>query len=148
MLVTKEWKHQSFQTLPKSYFYTFGPGSHNFCMSPVGVLSEDRYSHVFGMESESSDWIWPDQEITKILVEEFKQVPEVKSICATFSSEEITILTLLESYDRDAREKVYEKELKICKFLHLHDFDFRVTSIDLVSTDELVRTGSHKIYWR
>jgi hypothetical protein len=129
MLEAKEWRQQSFHTLPEPYF-------------PLNP------SHVFGMNSENSDWITPNQEITKILVEEFKQVPEVKSICAQFGSEEITIWTLLESYDRGAREKVYEKELKVCKLLSIYDFDFRVTSIDLVSPDELVRTGSYRIYGR
>jgi hypothetical protein len=124
-----DWKPHSFQTIPESY-----------CV----VSSGD--SHVFG--TENSSWIYPDQEITKILVEKFKQVPQVKSICAQFCPEEITIWTLLDSYDRTAREKVYEKELEICELLRIHDFDFRVTSIELVDPDELIRTGSYQIYRR
>ncbi|MGH6839711.1 MAG: hypothetical protein ACREDT_13130 [Methylocella sp.] len=129
MLNAKEWSQQSFHTLPEPYSWLI-PG------------------HAFKMNSENSDWTTPDQEITKILVEEFKQVPEVKSICAQFGQEEITIWTLLESYDRDARGKVYEKELKLCKILSVYDFDFRVTSIELVSPDDLVRAGSHILYRR
>jgi hypothetical protein len=60
----------------------------------------------------------------------------------------MTIWTLINSYDRDARETIYEKELKICDLLHIYDFDFRVTSIDLVSPNELIHIGSHKIYER
>jgi hypothetical protein len=140
-----DWKQHSFQTLHEPYFYAFEQ-SQNLCMSSVGVSSQDRYSHVF--VSENSSWIVPDQAIIKILVKEFKQVPQVQSICAQFSHEEITIWTLLKSYNRNAREKVYEKELKICELLRIYDFDFRVTSIDLVSPDELVHTGSYQIYRR
>jgi hypothetical protein len=143
-----DWKQYSFQTLPESYSYAFALSPQNLCMSPVGVSSEDRYSHVFGWGAENSGWTLPDQEIIKILVEEFKQVPQVKSICAHFGPEEITIWTLLENYNRDAREKVYEKELGICQLLRIYDFDFRVTSIDIVSPDDLVHTGSHQIYRR
>lgn len=126
-----DWKQHSFQTVPEPY-----------CI----VSSEN--SHVFGMDSENYSWNYPDQEITKILVEKFKQVPQVKSICAQFCPEEITIWTLLDTYDRTAREKVYEKELEICELLRIHDFDFRVTSIELVDPDELIRTGSYQIYRR
>jgi len=126
-----DWKQHSFQTMPESY-----------CV----VSSED--SHVFGMELENYNWIYPNQEITKILVEKFKQIPQVKSICVQFCHEEITIWTLLDSYDRTAREKVYDKELEICELLRIHDFDFRVTSIELVDPDELIRAGSYQIYRR
>jgi hypothetical protein len=135
-----DWKQHSFKTRSESYFYAFGLSHANLCV----VSSED--SHILG--DENSSWISPDQEITKILVEEFKQIPQVKSIYAHFCPEEITIWTLLDSYDRDAREKVYEKELGICKLLRTHDFDFRVTSIDLVAPDELIRTGAYQIYRR
>lgn len=141
-----DWRQHSFKTTPEPYFYAFGLSPDNLCMSSVGVSSED--SHVFGGDSGNSSWISPDQEIIKILVEEFKQVSQVQSICAQFGPEEITIWTLLESYDRSARERVYEKELEICKLLRIHDFDFRVTSIELVAPDELIRNGSYQIYRR
>ena|ERR1700730_17771986 len=144
MMKWVDWKQHSFQTLHEPYSYAFWLSPENLCMSPVGVSSEDR--HVFC--SENSSWIIPDQEIIKILVGEFKQVPQVKSICAKFGHEEITIWTLLESYNRAARGKIYEKELKICELLRIYDFDFRVTSIDLVSPDDLVHTGSYQIYMR
>jgi hypothetical protein len=139
-MMSIDWKQHSFKTMSESYFYAFWLSHTNLCT----VSSED--SHILG--DENSSWISPDQEITKILVEDFKQVPQVKSICAYFCPEEITIWTLLDSYDRDAREKVYEKELEICKQLRTHDFDFRVTSIDLVAPDELIRTGAYQIYRR
>jgi hypothetical protein len=141
-----DWKQNSFQTTQEQYFYAFGLSPQNLCMSPVGVSSNDH--HIFSGGSDNSGWTVPDQEITKILVEKFKRVPQVKSICAHFFQGEITIWTLLESYNRSAREKVYEKELEICKLVGVYDFDFRVTSIDLVSPDDLVRTGSHQIYRR
>jgi hypothetical protein len=142
-----DWKQNSFETMPDPYFYSFwlGPDS-DLCMSSVGVYS--GYSHVSGVNSENVSWVAPNQEITQILVEEFKQVPQVKYICAQFGQEEITIWTLLESYNRAAREKVYEKELEICALLRIYDFEFRVTSIDIVSPDELVRAGSYQIYRR
>jgi hypothetical protein len=145
-MMSVDWKQHSFQTMPEAYFYAFALSPDNLCMSPVGVSSE--YRHILGVGYENSSWVFPDQEIKKILVEKFKQVPQVKSICAQFGSEEIIIWTLLESYDRAAREKVYEKELEICKVLRTHDFDFRVTSIELVAADELIRTGAYQIYRR
>ena len=95
-----------------------------------------------------SEWVLPERQIGKILVEIFKEVPQVKSICARFSPNEIGIWTILENYDRNAREQVYERELKVCELLSLRDFDFRVTSLDLVSPSDLVRMGSVEIYKR
>jgi len=113
-------------------------------MSGVSVLTTDSMLQ----ESDRSEWAYPQQEVKRILVDLFSTIPQVKSICARFGSEEITIWTLLDSYDRKAREKVYEKELKVCRMLGLYDFDFRVTSIQLVSPGELVRSGSLQIYRR
>jgi len=100
------------------------------------------------VSTELSDWIFPREEITRVLVEKFRKVPEVKSICAQFGPEEITIWTLLERYDRKAREKVYTKELEICQAFRLYDFDFRVSSADLISPEELVHAGGREIYKR
>ena len=146
MLNPKQWIPRSFQNRPEQYFYTFMLSYPNPCMTSVGVSSENR--QLVPWESENSDWVYPDQEIARVLVEVFKQVPQVESICAQFGPEEITIWTLLESYDREAREKVYGKELEVCRLLGIYDFDFRVTSIKLVSPGELVSTGSHEIYRR
>jgi hypothetical protein len=98
--------------------------------------------------SESLRWVGPNQQVSRILVDVFKKIRQVKSICAQFGPEEIIVWTLLESYDRKARERVYKKELEICRRLGVQDFEFRVTSFDLVSADELVSTGSHEIYRR
>lgn len=98
--------------------------------------------------SETSRWVGPEQQVCRILVDVFKKIHQVKSICAQFGPEEIVVWTLLESYDRNARERVYKKELEICRRLRVHDFEFRVTSFDLVSADDLVGAGSHEIYRR
>ncbi|MGH7961716.1 MAG: hypothetical protein ACRERD_07785 [Candidatus Binatia bacterium] len=113
--------------------------------TPIEVSSEDSY---LWKSDDDAVWIGPEQQLARILVESFKQVPQVKSICAQFDADGITIWTLLESYDREAREKVYERELDICQRLGLYDFDFRVTSFDLVSSSDLVKTGSIEIFKR
>ena len=82
-----------------------------------------------------------------LLVKAFQEVPQVQSICAQFGPA-ITIWTLLESYDREAREHIYQKELEICQSLRIYDFDFRASSVDLVSPEELIRAGSREIYRR
>lgn len=93
-------------------------------------------------------WVWPEQHVARIIAECFGRVPNVRSICAQFGSEGFTVWTLLESRDPEAREQVYEQELKICEMINSHDFDFRVTSIDIVSSDELVKTGFSEIFSR
>lgn len=98
--------------------------------------------------SETAEWVFPDREIRTILVESFRQIGEVVSVCAKISVEESVVWTLLESYDRDARTRVYEKELEICERLQMYDFDFRVTSVDLVSPEELVAGGCPQIFKR
>lgn len=145
MLVVKTWQPRNSQMRMELSCYAFLLGmASNLSMTPVSVSTTK--SDV--LEPEHSEWVYPEQEVKRILVDLFKEIPPVKSICARFGSEGITIWTLLESYDRDARDKVYEKELEVCRMLHIYDFDFRATSIDLVSPEELVRTGSHQIYSR
>jgi hypothetical protein len=97
---------------------------------------------------DDGEWIEPQREIIRLLVESFRQIPEVASICAQFSPEGIAIWTLLKEYDRDAREAVYVKELELCEYLGGCDFDFRVSSIDLVTPGELVESGSREIFKR
>ena len=113
------------------------------CLSEFVRFQEEGIS-----DSEESEWILPEQEIAKILVKSFKEIHQVVSICVQFSDDEITIWTLLDSYDRVARGKVYEKELDLCQRLRIYDFDFRVTSIDLVSPQQLIDVGSKEIYHR
>ena len=139
MLTSRKWKQESYPPTETRQYYHIS----NMVMPLLSVSSEDQ-RQVFT----DFDWVLPEQEISRVLVEMFKQIPEVKSICARFSANEITIWTLLESYDREAREKIYSKELEICKYLSFFDFDFRVTSIDLVSPDELINAGSCEIYRR
>ncbi len=93
-------------------------------------------------------WIFPEHQLARIIVNKFSAVPQVKAICINFGTSGYTVWTLLDSYDREAREKVYEQEMIVCDALRIYDFDFRVTSIDLVSPDELVATGSVAIFRR
>jgi hypothetical protein len=116
----------------------------NLCMISLSLSSKD----VDVAFSDSAQWIPPEHEVFRVLVEGFKQIPQVKSICAQFGNEEVVIWTLLDKYDREAREKVYEKEMEVCQRLGIYDFDFRVTSAQLVPPSELVRAGSCEIYKR
>lgn len=147
MLQATEWKSRIFQGRPLSSIYSFFSTieeNGKLSVSSVGSLSTDVDMDV----SENYEWIYPELEVSRILVDLFKEIPQVKSICAQFGDEQIIIWTLLDSYDRQAREQVYHKELEVCRLLGVYDFDFRVTSIDLVSPEELVGTGSHQIYRR
>lgn len=139
---------QSAQSHPEPVFYTF-MFSTPLSMTAIGVSSEGgKFVARNSADVGNSDWIYPEQEVTRILVDSFRSVPQVKSICATFGPHDITIWTLLDGYDREAREKVYGKELEICRTLGIYDFEFRATSIDLICPEELVGTGSHEIYKR
>lgn len=149
MLNTREWHPRIFQTPPRSPFYTFPLHAEEIGtvgLTSVGVSSADF--DVLESTDENSGWIYPNQEIASVLVELFKEIPQVTSICAKFGSDEIVVWTLLDSYDRDAREKVYGKELKLCQLLRIHNFDFRVTCADLVPPEDLVAAGSREIYKR
>ena len=97
---------------------------------------------------ETVEWVFPDQEIRKILATSFQEIDEVVSVCAQISADESVVWSLLESYDRDVQTRVYEKELEICERLRMYDFDFRVTSIDLVSPAELMAGGFQEIFKR
>lgn len=143
MLQEREWEHSSFQMFQRGV-YTFLLGDEHFDMSPVDASSIDLDLIV----SSDADWIQPEQQVAHILIASFKEVPQVQSICAQFDAGGITIWTLLSSYDRAAREQVYERELRLCELLRIYDFDFRVTSIDLVSPTELVEAGSREIFKR
>ncbi len=112
-------------------------------MNPMMIQSVDRLAY-----SSDSDWISSEMEISNILVESFKQVPQIASIYATFKSDGITIWTLLNTYDRDAREAVYKKEMEICNRLGSCDFDFRVSTVELISPKEMIDTGSREIFSR
>lgn len=125
--------------------YDFSPtvDDDKLSMNPVGVWAVDAEARV-----DDGEWVFPEQEIRKIIQKALATVPEVVSVCAQVNEEETMIWTLLESYDRDARERVYKQELAICAALHLYDFDFRVTSIDLVSPHDLIKSGCQEIYRR
>ena len=98
--------------------------------------------------SETAEWVFPDQEIRKILATSLQEIDEVVSVCTQISADESVVWSLLKSYDRNARTRVYEKELEICERLQMYDFDFRVTAIDLVSPAELVAGGFQEIFKR
>jgi hypothetical protein len=145
----REWGSQASCRIPSAPFYAFvfnPEGGNRLYMTSVGSHSADL--ELTSSESEDSEWIRPDQQVLRILVEIFKEIPQVKSICAQFADNEITVWTLLETYDRDARERVYGKELEVCRRLGIYDFDFRVSSVDLVHPEELVRAGAYQVYDR
>lgn len=146
MLTFRDWGPQPTRPWETAPSYAFWPeiDDENFRGTTASLSSED----VEIGTSESAQWIHPDQQVSRILVDLFKKVRQVKSICVQFGPEEIMVWTLLESYDRKARESVYKKEMEICRVLRVRDFEFRVTSFDLVSPEELVRNGSHEIYRR
>lgn len=150
MIREREWKTRSRFTPFEQYFFSFTAGSEKdtLHMTAVGHYPDKMHHELVPSNSDDSEWIFPDQEITRVLVEKFRKVSEVKSICAQLGPEEITIWTLLGSYDRSAREKVYAMELEICQTFHLYDFDFRVSAVDLISSEELIRAGAHEIYRR
>ena len=139
MLQSKEWSSGVVSTFSSILHSSLraGVGLDVFDVSP---LSPDDSSKV--------DWITPDREISRLLVNSFRCIPEVVSICAQFGNDGNTVWTLLKEYDRDARDRIYDKELEICNTLRLIDFDFRVTSIELVSQADLVACGSREIFKR
>ena len=148
MLQPRPWRPSSFQHVVQRFSYALSIQDKRdeiaqFCPSDSEVFQEEHVS-----DPEASEWIFPEREITKILVESFAKIPQVVSICAQFNDDEIVIWTLLDSHDRVARGKVYEKELNLCQTLRIDDFDFRVTSIDLVSPQQLIDVGSKEIYHR
>lgn len=144
MLALREWRQPpNFNAVIAQYFVS-SMGQDSVFMSAVAASSEDA---IF-VDSGESTWIKPEQEIIRLLVEQFKEVPQVHSICAQFGTDEVTIWTILAEYDREARSQIHAKELKICTYLNVYDFDFRVTSADLVSPEELTGNGWREIYRR
>lgn len=141
---TREWRSGEYATSIHQVFYLFTPfDGQQYSLSPMSIPSLDEIA-----SSSDSDWVTPQSEITRLLVECFRQVPQVASICAQFGSDGITIWTLLSEYDREAREAVYKKEMEMCDRLGACDFDFRVSTVALVSPSELVDTGSIEIFKR
>ena len=127
-----------------------------FCYAFTPVVAGDSELRVNGFSewagdvplafSETVEWVFPDQEIRKILATSFQQIDEVVSVCAQINADESVVWSLLKSYDRDVRTRVYEKELEICERLRMYNFDFRVTAIDLVSPAELMAGGFQEIF--
>jgi hypothetical protein len=143
MLNPSTWGTDATIITPHAMIYAFAPArsdEEQFSMSQLNTLDLNVPT--------TTEWMLPDCEIVRILVESFRQVPQVASICAQFSTDGIAIWTLLTEYDRDARQAVYEKELELCSVLGSCDFDFRVSSVDLVNPKELVAAGSREIFAR
>jgi len=143
----KGWRSQISHTPVSQAFYSFLPTTREvemFGMSPVGASSAG--SEV--IDSGNCEWVTPNRQVSRMLVDLFRQIEQVHSICAEFSAGGIKVWTLLESYDREAREEIYKKEIEICQTLRIRDFDFRVTSVDLVSPEELEQAGCRVIYRR
>ena len=114
-----------------------------FCLSESVAFGERSLSF-----PEEAMWASPKQELSRVLVDAFKEIPQVASICVQFSDEEITVWTLLASHDRAARGLVYDAELSLCQELRIFEFDFRVTFVDLVSSQQLTNAGFKEIFHR
>ena len=100
------------------------------------------------VRSDEPDWVFPDREIRSLIVKSLMQVDDVGFIYAQINRAESVVWTLLKTYNRSARERVYAKELEVCDMLDIYDFDFRVTSMDLVSPIELSDSGFEEIFRR
>lgn len=153
-----EWQPQTFSTKPRRFV------EHEikvFISSTVKDVADQHGTYVgiseaLGISDDShtllpttgTTWIFPENEITRILVESFKAVPQVKSICSESRKHNMAIWTILESDDRDARKEIYKRELQIGERFRLRDFDFRVTSLDLITPEELKNTGFVELYRR
>ena len=142
MTEARVWNGGDYSLSVQQVLHTLNDGS-QYPMSPMMIPSVDKLA-----SSSDSDWIGSEMEIANILVESFRQVPQVASICATFRSDGVTIWTLLSTYDRDAREAVYKREMGICNRLGSCDFDFRVSTVELVSPEEMIDAGSLEIFRR
>ena len=144
---TEDWKSEEMGLSWQALCYAFTPvfaDDSQLCVSEFGEWAGDAPLAC----SETVEWVFPDQEIRKILATYFQEIDEVVSVCTQISADESVVWSLLKSYDRNARTRVYEKELEICERLQMYDFDFRVTAIDLVSPAELVAGGFQEIFKR
>ena len=144
---TEGWKSEEMGVSWQAVSYAFAPvfaDDSQLCVSGFGEWAGDAPL----VCSETAEWVFPDQEIRKILATYFQEIDEVVSVCTQISADESVVWSLLKSYDRNARTRVYEKELEICERLQMYDFDFRVTAIDLVSPAELVAGGFQEIFKR
>ena len=142
----QSWETEDLNVKKQALFYSFSPTiGPQFCVSgPFGEWLGDAKVN----RSEVAEWVFPDQEIRRILATSFQEIDEVVSVCAQISADESVVWSLLKSYDRNVRTRVYEKELEICERLQMYDFDFRVTAIDLVSPAELTASGFQEIFKR
>ena len=93
-------------------------------------------------------WVFPDREIRYLIVNPIMQIEEVSFIYAKINPDESVVWTLLKTYDRSARERVYAKELEVRDMLSVYGFDFRATSVELVSPTELSESGFEQIFSR
>src|SRR3990170_1187176 len=122
-------------------FYTF---TFDLGVTDTSIVSSDRDC----VSSADSQWLDSEVQVATVLVKMFRNINEVSSIFLKFEDDGFLVWTLLKSYDRSARERVYEKELEVCTSLRIYDFDFRVTSKDLMYSDDLSGAGYHKIFSR
>lgn len=135
MLDTQHWRTNGGVVVP-------GP---SFLHDQEIVFSSRRARYE---KPENTSWVLPTQNVARVIADSFKTIPQVKSVCYLTGTDGFTVWTLLGKRDSKAREKVYQKELEVCERLNLHDFQFRVTSVDLVSPSELKGTGFVEIFAR
>jgi hypothetical protein len=114
------------------------------------LLGVDKQLSLTSVSVPTTDgqWLSPTQQVARVVADTISEVGAVRSVCMQSSPECHTVWTLMQSYDPDARDAVYTRELRICERLNAYDFDFRVTSLDLVSRAELLATGFIEIFKR
>lgn len=142
MLEMKEWETKASDTRELAFF-SFGADM-GVCMTSPSVVSLERNCS----QTSDSEWLDSEVELARIIVGRFKDIPQVNSIFLRFQDDEFLVWTILESYDREARDKIYDRELELCDSLKLDDLDFRVTSKNLMAPDELQDAGYHNIFTR
>lgn len=123
-------------------------------MLPQSEWVTEKYHHWISntcgaiAPTNQSVWIQPSQSVARILADSIGDVAQVQSICFSVGKDGYSVWVLLERDNWDDSERVYQKELDICTKLNLYDFDFRVSSVDLVDPEELKKTGLVEIFRR
>ena len=141
-LKTTDWEARTDAPAPSGYSFCIDlDGGTSLSMTAIAMHSDTQES-----ATSDSKWLEGDVEVSHQLVKLFSQVPEVCAIFIKFQDDEFIVWTILKDYDREARDRIYDRELEICAALRVDNFDFRVTSKDLMSPDELNGAGYFQIF--
>ena len=96
---TEDWKSEEMGLSWQALCYAFTPvfaDDSQLCVSEFGEWAGDAPLAC----SETVEWVFPDQEIRKILATYFQEIDEVVSVCTQISADESVVWSLLKSYDR------------------------------------------------